>query len=61
LLNPIASWIIDEIEPCIAGIVAASLSIDTHNHIDIPVTANEVPGPDIELARELEMSDMTAI
>jgi microsomal dipeptidase-like Zn-dependent dipeptidase len=41
--------------------VAATIGIDTHNHIDVPLTATEVPGPDIDLAGELKRSGLSAI
>ncbi|QEC78230.1 dipeptidase [Mucilaginibacter ginsenosidivorax] len=61
MLNPLAAWAIDEVDPRVAKIVADTLGIDTHNHIDVPLTAAEVPGPDINLAGEMKKSGLAAI
>lgn len=44
-----------------ADIVAATLGIDTHNHVDVPLTAAEMPGPEIDLAGEMKRSGLAAI
>jgi len=41
--------------------VAKALGIDTHNHIDVPLTAEEMPGPDIDLNGEMKRSGLAAI
>jgi membrane dipeptidase len=51
----------DRIDPRVAGIVATTIGIDTHNHIDVPLTAAEMPGPDIDLAGEMKRSGLSAI
>lgn len=61
MLSPLASWAVDDIDPRVAGIVAATIGIDTHNHIDVPITATEVPGPGIDLAGEMKTSGFSAI
>jgi microsomal dipeptidase-like Zn-dependent dipeptidase len=61
ILNPLASWAIGEVDPRVAAIVAATIGIDTHNHIDVPLTAAEVPGPNIDLAGEMKQSGLSAI
>jgi microsomal dipeptidase-like Zn-dependent dipeptidase len=61
MLSPLSSWAIDDIDPRVAGIVAATIGIDTHNHIDIPLTATEIPGPNIDLAGEMKQSGLSAI
>ena len=60
MLKPWASWAIAD-DPRIAAIVANTIGIDTHNHIDVPLTAAEVPGPKIDLAGELKRSGLSAI
>lgn len=50
-----------ELDPRVAGIVVNTLGIDTHNHIDVPLIAAEVPGPNIDLASELKRSGLSAI
>jgi microsomal dipeptidase-like Zn-dependent dipeptidase len=61
LLNPLAAWAVDEVDPRVAAIVAATIGIDTHNHIDVPLTTAEVPGPNIDLAGEMKRSGLSAI
>ncbi len=61
MLNPLATWAIDEMDPRVAAIAANTISIDTHNHIDVPFIAGEVPGPKIDLIGELKRSGLSAI
>ncbi|MGI4737368.1 MAG: dipeptidase [Janthinobacterium lividum] len=61
LLNPLGTWAANEVDPRIAALVAATIGIDTHNHIDVPLTAAEVPGPALDLAGELKRSGLGAI
>jgi membrane dipeptidase len=48
-------------DPRVADIVAKTVGIDTHNHVDVPLTAGEMPGPDIDLAGEIKRSGLSAI
>lgn len=61
MLGPLAAWAVDDIDPRVAAIVAATIGVDTHNHIDVPLTAGELPGPDIDLAGEMKKSGLSAI
>jgi microsomal dipeptidase-like Zn-dependent dipeptidase len=61
MLNPLNGWAIEEVDPRVAAIVAATIGIDTHNHIDVPLSAGEVPGPTIDLAGEMKRSGLSAI
>lgn len=62
LMNPLTSWAaIGEVDPRVAAIVAKTIGIDTHNHIDVPIAASEVPGPNIDLAGEMKKSGLSAI
>ena len=61
MLSPLAAWTLEELDPRVAAIVAASIGVDTHNHIDVPLTTAEVPGPDIDLAGEMKKSGLSAI
>ena len=61
MMNPLAAWAIDEVDPRVAKIVADTIGIDTHNHIDVPLTPTEVPGPNIDLAGEMKQSGLSAI
>jgi membrane dipeptidase len=45
----------------VADLVAKTVGIDTHNHIDVPLTAADMPGPDIDLAGEMKRSGLSAI
>jgi microsomal dipeptidase-like Zn-dependent dipeptidase len=51
----------DEVDPRVAELVASTIGIDTHNHIDVPLTMAEVPGPDLDLAGEMKRSGLSAI
>src|SRR5580692_6480558 len=61
LLRPRLSWAADISDPRVGDIVAKTIGIDTHNHIDVPLTAAEMPGPNIDLAGELKRSGLSAI
>jgi membrane dipeptidase len=61
MLNPFSSWGADELDPRVAGIVAKTIGVDTHNHIDVPFATAEVPGPNIDLAGEMKRSGLAAI
>ena len=61
MMNPLAAWAFDELDPRVAAIVAGTIGIDTHNHIDVPLLTAEVPGPDIDLAGEMKKSGLSAI
>jgi membrane dipeptidase len=54
-------WAADNTDPRVAGIVAGTIGIDTHNHVDVPLTAADMPGPDIDLAGEMKRSGLSAI
>jgi membrane dipeptidase len=58
---PLSTWAADEIDPKVASIVSSTIGIDTHNHIDVPLTAADVPGPDLDLAGEMKRSGLSAI
>ncbi len=51
----------EEIDLRVAKLVKDTLGIDTHNHIDVPLIAADVPGPDLDLAGELKRSGLLAI
>ena len=54
-------WAAEVSDPRVADIVAKTIGIDTHNHIDVPLAAAEMPGPDIDLAGEMKRSGLSAI
>lgn len=61
IINPSLSWAFGETDPRISAIVAKTMGIDTHNHIDVPLIATELPGPKLDLAIEMEKSGLSAI
>ncbi len=61
ILRPRAGSGADEMDPRVDEIVATTIGVDTHNHVDVPLTAAEMPGPDIDLAGEMKRSGLSAI
>src|ERR1700712_1213990 len=61
MLNPLAAASRNRVDPRVAKIVADSIGIDAHNHIDVPLIKANVPGPDIDLAGEMKKSGLSAI
>lgn len=61
MFNPLSSWVGDEVDPRVATIVAKTIGIDTHNHIDVPLDKAELPGPALNLSGELKKSGLSAI
>lgn len=62
MLYPLMAWTIgDDLDPRVAAIVANTIGVDTHNHIDVPLIGTEVPGPNIDLAGEMKKSGLSAI
>jgi microsomal dipeptidase-like Zn-dependent dipeptidase len=59
--GPVAAWAANEIDPKVAVMVSKTIGIDTHNHIDVPQKASDVPGPDLDLAGEMKKSGLSAI
>ena len=60
-LRPGLAWAAEELDPAVAAIVAETIGIDTHNHIDVSMTAAEQPGPDLDLAGEMKRSGLSVI
>ena len=62
LLRPSSVWAVTEAtDPRVADIVSKTIGIDTHNHIDVPLTDSEMPGPDLDLTGEMKRSGLTAV
>jgi len=61
LLRPRSAWTAELADRRLAGIAANTVGIDTHNHVDVPLTAAEMPGPDIDLKGEMKRSGLSAI
>lgn len=54
-------WAGDAADARVSQAVSQTIGIDTHNHIDVPLTDADLPGPDIDLAGELKRSGLSAI
>lgn len=61
MLNPLLSWTASDIDPRVAKIVANTIGIDTHNHIDVPLHSSELPRPKVDLSGEMKKSGLSAI
>ncbi|MCS3528989.1 dipeptidase [Chryseobacterium sp. JUb7] len=61
MLNPLLSWTVSEIDPRVAKIVANTIGIDTHNHIDVALNFKESPGSKVDLKGEIKKSGLSAI
>jgi len=61
LSSPAWSWAAEEADPRVAAIVGRTMGIDTHNHVDVPLKVDELPGPKIDLTGELKNSGFAAI
>lgn len=61
LLRPWVAGAAAATDPRVAAIVAATLGIDTHNHVDVPLTPADGTGPALDLAGELKKSGLAAI
>jgi membrane dipeptidase len=61
MLNPLLCWTVNEIDPRVAAIVAKSIGVDTHNHIDVPSKIAELPQTKIDLPGEMKKSGLSAI
>src|SRR5579871_6128029 len=55
------AWAADDADPRAAAIAASTIGIDTHNHIDVPLTADAMPGQAIDLAGQMKRSGLSAI
>jgi membrane dipeptidase len=61
LVNPFSLRAAYETDPRIKAIVAKTIGIDTHNHIDVPSNNAELPNTKIDLAGEMKKSGLSAI
>lgn len=55
------AWAADGDDPRVSELVISTIGVDAHNHIDPPMTAAEVPGPDLDLVGEMKRSGLSAI
>lgn len=61
MLKPLFSWAQNQDDQRVAKIVANTIGIDTHNHIDVPLNISEFPGPKVDLVGEMKKSGLSAI
>jgi len=61
MLNPLFSLGKNDDDKRIAEIVARTTGVDTHNHIDVPLNPDELPGPKVDLAGNIRKSGLSAI
>lgn len=56
---PSMAWAAEDAR--VAEIVATTFGIDTHNHVDVPLTEAGMPGPDLDLTGAMRQSGLAAI
>ncbi|MES2519278.1 MAG: membrane dipeptidase [Bacteroidota bacterium] len=61
MLNPLLSWAIKQDDPRIATIVAKTIGVDSHNHIEVPLNKIDSSYPEMDLAGEIKKSGLSAI
>jgi len=61
VFNPFTSWGENEIDPKVKELVAKTIGIDTHNHMDMPFKINEFESQNYDLATQMKISGLTAI
>jgi membrane dipeptidase len=55
------TWAADAVDARVASLVAKTIGVDTHNHIDVPMIEADVPGPDIDFKGDMKRSGLSAI
>lgn len=60
-LNPLTSWTVNDNDIKVAKIVAKTIGIDTHNHMDVPFKAEDFNVQNYGLVEELKKSGLSAI
>jgi membrane dipeptidase len=61
IFNPFSSWAVYEIDPRVVSIVEKTIGVDTHNHIDVPLSAAELPSAKADLRGDMKRSGLSAI
>lgn len=54
-------WAAESLDPRVAALVAGSILIDTHNHVDVPLTAAEEPGAALDIQGEMKRQGLGLI
>jgi membrane dipeptidase len=60
MFHPLWSWAMGDADSKVAAIVAKTMGIDVHNHIDVPLDGGALPSK-VDLAGEMRRSGLTAI
>lgn len=60
LLRPSSLWAMDEIDPRVAKIVANTMAIDTHSHIDVRIYVDQ-PLPTYDFVADFKKSGLSAL
>lgn len=61
VFNPFTSWADIDTDQKVKKLVAKTIGIDTHNHMDMPFKKEEFNSQNYNLATEMKMSGLTAI
>jgi membrane dipeptidase len=61
VFNPLTSWANNELDPKVKSLVAKTIGIDTHSHMDVPFNTEDFRDQKYDLANELNTSGLTAI
>ncbi len=59
--NPLTSWADNDTDNKVKKIVAKSIGVDTHNHMDMPIKTDEFSIQNYHLETEIKASGLTAI
>jgi len=60
-LSPLLAWLPEEVDPHLVQLVAKFLSIDTHNHVDVPLDGSAAPETNEKLSELMKKSGLSAI
>lgn len=61
IMNPQFSWANQEIDSKVAAIIAKMMSIDSHNHIDVPLKSEDLDNVKFDLLADFKKSGLSAI
>jgi membrane dipeptidase len=51
----------NDLDPRVPSIVANTIGIDAHNHVDVPLESSQLPGPQVNFSDELKKSGLSTI
>lgn len=61
LLNPFSGWASEKRDSRVAKIVARTMGIDSHNHVDVPFNPSDFAAQSFGFAEEIKKSGLSAI